>query len=424
MRSTDEAQEYISACAGRYTAFLIGPTIARVYPDPNGSFGTVYNIENGTVAASVYLALSDKIRRNEEYPLGVDAGLGLGPRFSFGYTADPRVRRILSNHYLDLKDLSEHRFWPTEKMSFDSDGDPAHVSDLLQTYETRHQEVMRAISQGTTPTILPLSAGKDSRILLSLARPFISDIDQLFTHITNWSSKLDAVAATMLADKLGVNSDVFDCRNANIKIDRNTVRRESIIYTLATGKLPMARVISPPDVLSRSCPRPGGVLMRGHVTDILKAVLWDGAAHPRGSHLNYDTSYGLKMMLLMGDKSGFKKYVNDPWFVSKREAWLETLPTGAHPRILDFAAIELFRPFSLGESFHGFRHNFYLAPGNDRQIITAAASLPPVKRAQGDYVRAVLERHTPEFSDVPFLSDIAKRMTADEQNSILSKHLD
>ena len=399
-RTIEDLITYVAGCGGRYCAFVRHGSDARFLLDPSGSMGAVANAATRTVAATLYLAI-DRPVVPSDYPMGVE-----GRRYAFGYTADRDVISLRPNHYLDLNTFEQTRHWPLETDSFEVTSLRALDEGIDQVIE-RHCQIMRALAGTTGPSILPLSGGEDSRLLLAMSHAGNIRFDHYFTHITTDISRGDARIGAQMAETLGLPFTVYDVigQEPPPLPQPETIRRLQET-ALASGNAAYRRE----DYAPRRRPRayqqkarilhatlllpPGGFVMRGHLTDIAKAVLWRGAGTS-----DFENNAGrilprTGVRLMMIDSALAE---NDPWFLSLYEDWRSTLPMGCAKREIDFMGLELFRSYTLGASFYSFTNNFYIAPGCDRQIITALTSSPPIMRYQFHLNDRIIERTTPDL---------------------------
>ncbi len=117
------------------------------------------------------------------------------------------VRHLAPNHYLDMKTMETHRFWPLTKepiLSVDSAIDL--MSDILTgTYKAVAGQYI--IHQG-------LTSGWDSRMLLAASRNFLNDIQFFFLRgfkkDTAEKASVDYLVAVKMAKKLGLDFEVVD----------------------------------------------------------------------------------------------------------------------------------------------------------------------------------------------------------------------
>ena len=363
--------------------------------------GAVANAATRTVAATLYLAI-DRPVVPSDYPMGVE-----GRRYAFGYTADRDVISLRPNHYLDLNTFEQTRHWPLETDSFEVTSLRALDEGIDQVIE-RHCQIMRALAGTTGPSILPLSGGEDSRLLLAMSHAGNIRFDHYFTHITTVISRGDARIGAQMAETLGLPFTVYDVigQEPPPLPQPETIRRLQET-ALASGNAAYRRE----DYAPRRRPRayqqkarilhatlslpPGGFVMRGQITDLSKAVLWRPAgmkefAEKKGDLIGAST--GVRLMMVDSDVAEA-----DPWFLSRYEAWQQTLPAGCHGCEIDFMGLELFRSYSWGNTFYSFVNDFYISPGCDRQIIQHLAAAPPLMRYEFHYNDRILERAAPEL---------------------------
>lgn len=413
-RSIEDLTTYVAGCGGRYCAFVRHGAAARFLLDPSGSMGAVANIRARTIAATLYLAI-DRPLEPSDYPMGVE-----GRRYAFGYTADRDVISLRPNHYLDLETFEQIRHWPLDTDRFEVITLDELDRGIDQVIE-RHCQIMRALARQNAPSILPLSGGEDSRLLLAMAHAGNLRFDHYFTHITTDITKGDAQTGAQLAETLGLPITIYDIvGQEHAPLPQPETIRRLQEAALASGSPAHRRE----DFAPRRRPRAyqqkarilhatlslpeGGFVMRGQITDLSKAVLWRPAgmkafAEKSGGLINPAT--GVRLMMVDKDVAE-----TDPWFLSQYEAWQNTLPAGSHRCEIDLMGLELLRSYSWGNAFYSFVNNFYISPGCDRQVIRLLASAPPLMRYEFHYNDRVLERAAPELIKFPYTRANDNRM--------------
>ncbi|MEO9573555.1 MAG: hypothetical protein ABJ263_05320 [Tateyamaria sp.] len=413
MKDYGEVAKYLSECAGRYAFVLIDTQNARIYGDPGNTLGFVFDIDTGTVGSTLHLTINRRIIANDDYPLAYPAAINAGPRFAFGHTADARVKRPLGNHYLDLHSLETHRFWPTESTVLEvSEDDTAAEEAAVETFFERHQSVIATLAKSFTPTILPLSGGRETRLLLAAALENRDDVDFMFSHVTNWATSLDVAVARLMASAVGRDMTTINGKDAVQELaDAGGIMQMREAAKFSRGFRPRAAPIADSTLAVTQMVPEGGILLRGYTTDLLKAVLWERGINRYGNGEPHDRRHGLKMLFLTGnDRSkGLQKYgqySEEPWFLNAYGEWMETLPVSARGRIYDFQFMEQFQAHGHGESLYSNTRNFYMGPGNDRAIYAAAVSLPPVRRRKLVYHARILKRYATALSEIPYNNDI------------------
>lgn len=415
LRDPQAIADDLNDCGGRFVFIITGPCFERLYIDPSGMMGAVYNQEAGLVAATVHLAIDRPVQPTTEYPAAQTASDGSGGRFAFGYTPDREVKRVLANHYLDLNDFSQTRHWPTAEDDFTCPMREDVIRARLYDVITRHKVIMNALIRSSTPAILPITGGADSRLLLAFAKDALNDVDLFFTHKTNFNTGRDMELAEELAERASVELVTFDLV-ANKELIRaprmceRMHRQERLAEGLSgKGPKPDHKKISERMVLPS-----GGSLLRGHVTDISKALLWRQVGmreFERSGGQNHRPETGVRLMM-----TGMEGADKDPWFLERYSAWAESLPQNARCRTLDFMGTEQYRSHGFGSLFYAFSHNFYMAPGCDRKIIRLLTSIPPHLRVNFDVNDMLLEQCAPELMDVPYTRQVDNDLRETRRN--------
>ncbi|TRD19734.1 hypothetical protein [Palleronia caenipelagi] len=425
-RSVSDVIDHLIHCAGRYAFVVVGQSVARVYGDPGNTLGFVHDPESGRVGSTLDLVLNRAEEPNTSYPLS-PARIGVtGAYFAFGETQDRVVRRVLANHFLDLTTGKSERFWPTGDEVFEiCHTDKQAQEEVLGEIIARHQQVIATLAEQFNPTFLPLTGGRESRLLLACGLDAMPHIDMLFTHVTNFANSLDQTSATLLAAlvarKLRVINGIEAVRSFESTHD---VLREFTIAKLRIGARFEGGATQ--DMIARlavteSIPR-GGIVLRGYGTDILKASFWSARAQhcrtelPKPEHV-------LKMMRLAGPastniQSHTGRYWRNPEMQDRFAIWQSSLPENAQPRLYEFSFLEQAQTYRTGVGMYQMARNFYLSPGNDRRIIGMMAALPPDLRQSmvfHETIYRMLGRE--DLGRVPYVNKL-KDMSPDERAAL------
>lgn len=148
---------------GRFVGVFLTDRLARVYLDPCGSLAAVYSEARPAVAATP--SLLDGAEHPWDEPLIRLLGMPeSGQWYPFGLTPRAGVRRLIPNHFLDLRAWAPQRHWPSGPIAPDERADAA-VQRILDTIRATIATVARAF-----PLHMSLTAGRDSRLLLACAR--------------------------------------------------------------------------------------------------------------------------------------------------------------------------------------------------------------------------------------------------------------
>lgn len=384
----DRFEDYIVDVAGRYTFVLSVEDEERIYCDPVGMNGLVYHRDGARVASSLLLCLDREV---DEHPLYDHASMERkGGRYSLLHTRDAEVRRVNPNFYLDLANFHETRFWPRDEVFHHDPSDQSQVVDQIIA-TTRH--IIGAIADRFT-CAMPVSGGRDSRLLVAMAGDQAAKIEQIYTHITNFSTRKDAAVAALVTQELGLPHEIHS---------RRTFAKQQTPEGLA-GMLREFRVsagtkaILPNELQTGvfNALAEGAVVLRGHQTDLLRAVFLATTDKKRWKKFFWQVR---KLGIITAkdfDAAQFARFLPD------YEAWLKTLPRNALTKQIDFMFLELYYSSTLGVSFPALSRNFYMSPFNSRRLITLALGFDDDYRVSEGPVKDVLDRINPNLNAIPY----------------------
>lgn len=186
-----EANLYVYG--GRFVCILLTEALQRIYVDPSGSLSTVFSAERQVVASTSGL-LSNELDDDLIHALGMPKS---GLYFPFGFTAHRNIKRLLPNYYLDLKDFKTIRHWP--QIGQLKTVEPADAAFLIAEIITRN---IKAVARDNKICI-PLTGGRDSRMLLACTKEIHSDID--FITIRSSKENSDTHIVDILKRKFNLN---------------------------------------------------------------------------------------------------------------------------------------------------------------------------------------------------------------------------
>jgi len=243
------------AHGGRFAAVCVAPWGNRLYLDPAGSLAAVFCRGQNTVASSPAL-----IRYTESSGDNHDLVRALGMPdkdnwYPFGLTPRWSVERLTPNHYLDLDSWDTVRHWPNGDIA--SGGTPENavreVASLLKrniSAVAREREIHMA-----------LTAGRDSRMLLSCAREHL-DRARFFTlRVPTAQGRLDAHLAPKIAKRFGLSHVMLPMKPP---LRQQLLERQGIIGN-CVGGLDLPDSAGPPGPAARVLVRTGGGLREGPV---------------------------------------------------------------------------------------------------------------------------------------------------------------
>jgi hypothetical protein len=391
----------LEMCGGRFAFVIVAPGLERLYLDPSGCLGAVFDPVTKLAGATLFMTLERAVVPDTTYPLHDIAASAQGGRFAFGVTPDRDVRRLMCNHYLDLETFSPVRHWPSAIEDLTCGLTVDEIEGRIETIIQRHHQILHSLVRHVKPAMLPLSGGADARLLLAFCKPVLDQLDLVFVHRTNWNTLMDTKIAEKLALLAGVplrRIDVID--DQSLQKSRRFAARMNARQQLAQGFLDGGAGERKREIEVRQALPIGGMVLRGNVTDLSKAVLWrqrgiNEFVRTRGH--SHDPELGVRLLMLGGADAQ-----KDHRLKAQYAEWYGSLPECARGRAIDFASLEHFRSHGQGAFFYMTNRNFYVTPSADRTILRALISLPPHIRAAFYINDIILERTAPEFRDVPY----------------------
>lgn len=381
----DMFEMFLNDAAGRYGFVIATQGQTRLYTDPVGMIGAVYNAEDGLVAASPLLAIKRELRPNPKFD--PDIIRDRGGKISLFHTMDVAVRRLNPNSYLDLDTFIPHRFWPRDERFAPQ---PDTLLDLYARIIAAARSNIGEIADSHRCS-LPLTGGMDSRLLLAFAGDHLGKIDQVYTHINNYATRRDAAVAAELCRVAGVPHHVHDKRDFATK--PKTLRRMVSAFQIAFG----APAMPPKEYLNGAITGvpEGNVILRGHQTDLLRGVF---VFRPQEEWR--DPDWQIERLLIV-PRDDFTPSVADQ-FRDDFVAWQASLPANAMAKAADFMFLEVYYSATVGALFPALWRNFYLSPFNSRTLITLSLKFSEDFRRASMPVFELIELMNSDLSKVPF----------------------
>lgn len=400
----DRFHEYVNDVSGRYVFVLAAGTEERVYTDPVAMIGCVINYEAGLVGSSLNLVLDREVELNPLFDH--DAVTKRGGKYTLFHTRDKHVRRLNGNFYLDLANCTEYRFWPR------IDRFERPVEEYGAVYDEIIRHARHSINEIAThfSTAVPFSGGSDSRLIVGFAGEHIHKVDQCFTHITNYSTRYDDAVSKLIAAHIGVEHETHSWRApAPPPRTRYEMRQQLRQFQIAVGA-----PIRFTDELAKNVQQLIGddkVILRGHVTDLLRAVYVFTGKRARWKDLDWQVQRLFPVPLAEFDRDVFKKLRPD--YV----AWLRTLPPAARQLPVDFMFLEIYYNSTVGFVFNGFHRNFYMSPFNSRRLIELSLAINVDYRRTVAPVQDILYRIDPQLCAIPFYKEAGADLSALKPNT-------
>lgn len=387
----DAFERYIVDVAGRFTMLIVAGSEERIYADPVGMNGVVYGDQTGRVGASSLLCLDgpgmlDPFCDHEI----VESG---GGKYSLFHTRFAEIRRMNPNFYLDMDNFHETRFWPRDETFSTPDlaGQVAAYDEIIAT--TKHN--IGAIS-AAFDCALPITGGRDSRLMITMAGEHTKNIDQIYSHTTNYATKRDAEIGSLICMALGLKYVVHSFRDFKGTVRQNRLRWVREFQAAAGAPLNL-----PDEYQSGAVEglKEGYVVMRGHQSDILRAVFLPYANKDHWKLFRWQIR---KLLIVPGalfTPEVYRKYLPE------YKAWLRTLPRGAVNKSIDFMFLEIYYANGLGSTFPALSRNFYISPYNSRRLIELSLSFDDQYRIEAKPVDDIVHRINPAVNAIPYDDD-------------------
>jgi hypothetical protein len=215
-----------------------------------------------------------------------------------------------------------------------------------------------------------------------------------FSYFPNYATRRDTVIAQRLADAAGVDLMVFSHRDSP-GLDRRApqIERRNREFALASGASGSLR--DPNFRLDRFVPR-DMVVMRGHQTDLLRAVYVSFSDRSKWKNLGRHVR---KLWIVPANE--FSPRVLEQ-FEPYYRTWLQGLPPAAADKQLDFMFLEIYYSATLGVTFPALADHFFMSPFNSRRLIGLSLGFSDEFRIQGGPVFDLIHRTAPELEAIPF----------------------
>jgi hypothetical protein len=386
----DEVEAWVYLHGGRFAVIVVTALGERLYLDPSGSLSAVYCPALECVASTTSL-----IPRNEDTQeiaedmraVGIP-GVGMYP---LHLTPRRNVWRLVPNHFLDLGSWETKRHWPRTELP------ERDIGDVVSTVVDRVRLSISGLVE-KLPALVRLTAGRDSRMLLACARPYLDRIT-LFTaeHLkSDETSWLDCAIASRIS---------HDLRLRHVRLSRRPPTRHDLDEWLFRTGWSVGEEKGRQAVTTFKSLPPGHVDLVALCGELSRAEHWPEqlpdfwTPHPGETEFRRDQLVDFFMNLYFPLNGG-----RHPRSLSVIEAWLESVePCGlyfAH----DLFYIEQRLGTWGGVYPYGFSADgrFQLFPFSHREIFEAMMSLPTEVRLADGFTRALIESSWPELLEYPF----------------------
>ncbi len=369
-------EKVLTSVVGRFLWVFTHQDIARIYLDCAGLVSCVYDPALQVAASTAHAMLND-----DQYDARFDASLYDRLRvrregwFPAGLTAHKGVSRLLPNHYLDLQRFEVHRHWPNAPVPR-TDSPQDAIAELIEIV----RDQIEALIGAEKKVAMALTAGHETRMLLGIVRPLLSDIE----HVTVTGAdrhSVDTMMARRIAKAEGLRHMELPRRTASEAARDLYIRRGGHCVTDSNSYYaPSVHPIAPTHNF-----------VGGLGGEVARAFLWQDADRP-------DTDMPATRLI------GRFGLPNETELREPLEAWLKTVPSDSTLDVLDLAYIEhRMGPWSGGQFYNDPTLVRY-APMFTRRTTELMLSLPDDWK-RGQWMSGEALRQTwPELSKYPYNS--------------------
>ncbi|MBS3803300.1 MAG: hypothetical protein KGY54_02050 [Oleiphilaceae bacterium] len=371
-----EVENQVYRYSGSWILILETENYSRIYLDPCGSLSLVY-LSDKSVAASTTGLLLDDQAYVDNFDQGLYEALGVEKNgwFPAGLTAHHGVKRLLANHYLDLRSRQTKRHWP--RQDFTSTLPLSKAAERISQLITAAVEAMK----NDGPTVLAITGGKDSRMLLAGCRNSLANID-LITMDLPGSERDVYLAKKVTALGKEMKHSVLPCILAS-REERQTWRYKAS-HCVGGNNQYYSPSLKP---LARY-----KYFISGICAEVGRGFLWRDTDY---ADLHIDTAELLA-------RFGLKRH---PRLDEPLANWANGVRSFNCYTVLDLAYTEL--RVSAWAYAHAYAYackgsTTEISPFNSREIIEIFFSLAPEYRRSGAYIQEGISMMWPELLTIPF----------------------
>ena len=366
-------ETWVYGLTGRYAVLLLEPG-PRFYLDPCGTLGAVFDEKRPLLASTATAMCGGELsprppvlEPNQFYPAGTTAFAG--------------IRRLLPNHYLDMESWRVVRHWPTEPFPRVPEQGTTDIEGLVDRIVSRLSYTINSVSLAS-PTYLPLTAGRDSRMLTACARQAKRRVVFVTFKYDDDARLPDMHVARQIARR-------FQLNHVGIPLVEPTAADRDV-YLARTGFAGHWGKSRDFDLACRRSLDLNRAWLTGFGGEIGRAFYWRdsdvGDSRPSPEQL-------IERLNLPRDHATLQAW----------SAWQRAVPHRDVFELLDLTYIEQRMGCWAGPHMYGaapFRVN--LTPFADRQLIEALMSLPIQFRRSKRLAEMVISRAWPELLELPF----------------------
>ncbi|NAZ74007.1 hypothetical protein GTQ99_00990 [Kineococcus sp. T13] len=369
-----DVEERLYRFSGRWACVLLGDR-PRVHLDPAGSLAAVYSEQEQALASTTTALSFGDAAREDRYAQRV---LGPGQYHPAGITSDPKARRLLPNHRLDLGTWEAVRHWPPGPVQRVDAADAAGLQECQEVIAAGLREHVEALA-ARHRLVLPLTAGRDSRMLMAAARRVL-DRCTFAVFAYEDERRADVAYAREVARRFGLRLQVLPLREVDEAAARSYLER--VGYDANEGKA------GDFDLAARALPLDHAWLT-GFAGEVGRGAYWKASVIPPEP-----TAEELLQLI---------RLPHEPAHIEALAAWRAAAPHQDVLELLDLAYLELRVGCWASPQLYGAAP-FALStmPVAQRSVFTAMLRLPPALRVQQRPHPPAIRLNWPELADLPY----------------------
>lgn len=356
-------------CAGSWLFIGLDGDQIELRPDADATIGAVFDPAQRRIASHAFLLAQEDYWQRLDQEARKSNEVEQDGWFTGGLTAHRGIYRLLPNHRLNTRDF-EHRRIAMQLPSY-----RAEVEPLIAEISEEVRKVVRAL-RAHGKTAVCLTGGNETRAILAILREDAPDID--FVTIGYARDSRDLYLASRLVQIAGLrHRSVPSRRAAKDEIDQWLIGAGHAMAGTNAQFFPTTRSLDKRFLIGGL----GGEVGRG--------FLWPKELPEHGP---LDAAYILKRL----------KQPTTAQNLQTVSAWVERLPDKLDPyQILDLAYLELrMGPWAFAQPrMSGTVPSIH--PLISYNQFARMWSIEPVRRANNELIRQIIEQNWPELLKVP-----------------------
>lgn len=223
------AENLLYDMGGRYAVIIRVNEKTYAYHDAHGNRTVYWRTDYGVVSSHYDILSTMAPAQRNDNPL---SELMLGGRWE--HTTDANIRALLPNHRLEIEERKEVRFFPLRSNPFSDWSAESRSQEISRIWRAQ----MKAVLNLNRPNVMSVTAGTDSRILMS----FVKGHEEKFQAFTYGPSEdtpaksqftkilgRDINRSVLLADAANLSHRILRFDSDKVKLmDKNILDRNSI----------------------------------------------------------------------------------------------------------------------------------------------------------------------------------------------------